>query len=176
LEQKTRRLFIIKNLIYTLMLLTAYVLQETPALLEINGVRPMLVAAVIVSIAMLEGEFSGGLYGLFGGILCDTAAFHIFGVASIFFLIFGCACGLLIIYLVQPNRRTAFLLSFLFSLFYGGIAHYLIYGMWGYDGAAMLLLTRTLPCAVYTGAAGLVIFTLAGKLDQKLAEEGNKLR
>lgn len=160
MEQKTRRLLITKNVIYTLLVLIAYILQETPLFLEIKGICPMLVISVITAISMMEGELSGGLFGLLGGILCDTAAFHIFGVASMFFLVLGCGCGLLVIYLIQANWRTAFLLSFGFSLIYGLISHYLIYGLWGYEGSAMLLLAQTLPCAVYTGILGLLAFLL----------------
>lgn len=160
MEQKTLRLFIFKNMIYTALILVCYIVQETPRLLVIGTVRPVLVISVITAIAMLEGEFAGGLFGLLGGVLCDTAAFHIFGVAPMFFLIIGCACGLLIIYLIQPNVKTAFLLCGGFALIYGFIAHYLTYGIWGYVGANRLLLTKTLPCAVYTAVFGMVAFLL----------------
>ena len=89
MDQKQKRLFIIKNIIYTLLMLCCYILQETPGLLEFFGVRLMLIIAMVVCIAMFEGEFFGGIYGLFAGILCDTAAFHFFGIASVLFLILG---------------------------------------------------------------------------------------
>ena len=101
MDTRTRRLFILKNLIYTLALIAAYVLQETPLALSVGGVKPNLVIAAVVAIAMAEGEFSGGLYGLLGGILCDTAAFHIFGAASILFAAMGCGCGLITVYLAH---------------------------------------------------------------------------
>ena len=119
---------------------------------------------MVTAIAMNEGEFSGGLFGLFGGLLCDTAVFHIFGAASIFFLVLGCGCGLLIIYLIQPTVRSAFLLSGSFALIYGLAAHYLIYGMWGYEGAARLLFTRTFPSAVSTAVFGMGCFWLVWKI------------
>lgn len=171
MDQKQKRLFIIKNVIYTLLMLCCYILQETPGLLEFFGVRPMLIIAIVVCIAMFEGEFFGGLYGLFGGILCDTAAFHFFGIASVLFLILGCGCGLLIIYLVQPNRRTAFLLTAAFSFVYGIISHYLIYGMWGYDGASMLILSKTIPCAIYTAVASVLIYMLMTRLMPRFTPE-----
>ena len=158
MEQKTFRLFIIKNIIYTVLVLAVYVIQETPRLLAIGNVRPILVISVVTALAMNEGEFTGGLYGLLGGVLCDTAAFHIFGVAPMFFLVLGCACGLLVIYLIQPNIKTAFLLSGGFALIYGIVAHYLIYGLWGYAGANRLLFIKTLPCAIYTAVFGIPAF------------------
>lgn len=157
MDQKTKWLIIAKNLICVLAVLLAYILQETPALLAIKEVRPVLVISVVTLIAMFEGEFAGGLFGLFGGLLCDTAAAHIFGVASIFFLVLGCGCGLLVIYLIQPNEKTAFLLAGGFALVYGLVSHYLIYGLWGYEGAARLILVNTLPGALYTASSAALL-------------------
>jgi len=169
-DTRTRRLFILKNLIYTLVMIFAYVLQETPGAFSIGEVRPNLVIAVVVAIAMTEGEFSGGLYGLLGGILCDTAAFHIFGAASIIFATLGCGCGLVITYLVRSNWRTAFLMNILFAFVYGISSHYLIYGMWGYQGATMLFITKTLPSVVYTAAFGIFMYVTAQYNDKRFKE------
>ena len=171
MDQKQKRSFIIKNAVYTLLILCCYLLQEVPSLLELFGVRPMLVAAMVVCISMFEGELYGGLYGLVGGLLCDTAAFHFFGIASVLFLLMGCGCGLLIIHLVQPNHKTAFLLSGAVSFVYGIISHYLIYGMWGYDGSAMLIFTKTIPCALYTAAAGVLFFILMTRVIRRFTPE-----
>ena len=130
MDTRTRRLFIIKNLIYTLALILAYVLQETPGMFSVAGIRPYLVVAAVVAVAMTEGEFPGGIYGLLGGILCDTAAFHIFGAGSVVFTVLGCGCGLVTNYLIRSNWRTALLLNASFAFIYGTVSHYLIYGMW----------------------------------------------
>lgn len=169
MEQKTLRLYILKNVLYTLLVLLCYVAQETPRLLTVAGVRPVVVIGAVVAIAMVEGEFAGGLFGLLAGLLCDTAAFHFFGVASIFFLVLGTAAGLLIIYLVQSNLRSAFLITGSFALAYLFASHYFIYGIWGYEGAARLLLIQTLPSVLYTALWGTLLFALvrhlAGRFD-----------
>lgn len=161
MDTRTKRLFILKNVIYVLAVTAAYVLQETPKMLEIAGVRPNLVIAAVVAIAMTEGEFTGGLYGLLGGILCDTAAFHIFGAASIVFSVLGCGCGLVTVYLVRSHWRTVVMLNAAFGLIYGTVSHYLIYGMWGYQGAGMIFLTRVLPSVVFTAAFGVPAYYAA---------------
>ena len=161
MDTRTRRLFILKNLIYTLALILAYILQETPGAFVIAGVRPNLVIAAVVAAAMTEGEFSGGLYGLLGGILSDTAAFHIFGAGSILFTVLGCGCGLVTNYLIRSNWRTAVLMNAVFAFIYGTVSHYLIYAMWGYDGSDMLFLTKTLPSVVYTAAFGVLFYFAA---------------
>ncbi|MEG2174189.1 MAG: hypothetical protein RR135_01725 [Oscillospiraceae bacterium] len=158
MEQRTLRLLLLKNILYTFLLLVCYIAQETPDLLTLWGICPLPVIGVITAIAMVEGEFSGGLFGLLGGILCDTAAFHIFGVASIFFLVLGTGIGLLIICLVQPNIKSSFLLTGVFAFIYGLACHYLLYGLWGYEGSAILLLRQTLPSALLTALWGVALF------------------
>lgn len=164
MEQKTFWLLVLKNIAYTLLVLCCYIAQEAPGMLWSMGLRPVAVIAAVSALAMNEGELSGGLFGLFGGILCDTAAFHIFGVASIFFMVLGCAVGLLVLYLIQPTLYSALLLSGGFALIYGFAAHYLIYGMWGYAGAGRLLLLRTIPSAAYTAILGGVLFLLVRRI------------
>ena len=133
-------------------------------MLTLFGVRPSPVIACAVAIAMLEGEFAGGVFALFAGTLCDISAFHIYGVASILFLVLGVCCGLLVIYLMQSNIQTVMLLTFLWSLLYGITCHYLIYGIWDYEGSSLLLATKTLPTAAFSACWAFPLFLLVGKL------------
>ena len=146
-----------KHVIYALLLLLLYFLQEAPAC-ALFGVRAMPVIGLFIPIAMLEDEFCGGLYGLAAGILCDTASMAIFGVASMLFLIMGCAAGLLTIYLVNARPRSAALFTAAAAGIYGVICHYMLYGVWGYEGAGRLLLTQTLPSVLVTALWSLPLF------------------
>ena len=49
-----------------------YVLQCTPGFLEIMEVKPILLIPAAITLAMFEGEFIGGLYGAFAGLLCGA--------------------------------------------------------------------------------------------------------
>lgn len=158
---------ILKHTVYVLVLVVCSVLQGTPGLLKWRAVHAMPVAAAVAAIAMAEGGFAGGLYGLFGGLLTDVWAFHIFGTASALFLILGCAGGLWTLLMIHANRRTAFLLSGLFALIYGSLAHYMIYGLWGYDGAGALFWKGVLPSALFTGLWGVVLFVLVNRVRQR---------
>lgn len=170
MEQRLRKLLLFKNAIYAVLLIICFVLQETPALWSIYAVRPNIVIAFITVLAMYEGEFSAAVYGLFGGLLCDMAAFHLYGVATLFFIFLGCFSGLAIIYLMQQNKRIAFLLTFGCALAYGLVTYFLIYGLWGYDNAAVLLLVRTLPSALYSAVFSLPLFWIFGKIDKIFTE------
>ena len=163
MEQRTLRRFVLKNIVYTLVILICYIVQETPGL-EPFGIRFVPVISAVSCIAMLEGEFSGGIFGLFAGVLCDSSAFHIFGVASILFLVLGVACGLAVIYLIQCNIRGAALLTFGFALIYLLIDYYIIYGMWGYEGAVRLIWTNVLPAVSLTVLCSVPMFYFIKKI------------
>jgi cell shape-determining protein MreD len=164
MDGRTRGLLILKGLIYALLIISCYILQEIPGLLEVWHVRPVLVIGAFVAIAMTEGEFYGGLYGLLGGILCDTAAFHFFGVASILFLILGTASGLLVIYLIHPRPISALLITAACTFIYSGSAYYLLYGMWDYPDSPYLFWTGTMPGVVYSALWGILLFLAAVRI------------
>lgn len=160
MDQKQFRLAVKKHLSYALLLFLAYLVQETPGFLSFWGVKPHLVICFVTAVAVEEGAFAGGLYGCAGGILCDTAAFHIFGIASMLFLVLGCAAGLLVIYWVRPGWRAAVLFTGGFSLFYGLAAWFLLYGLWGFEEAGLILWRTTIPGAALSAAFAWPVYRL----------------
>lgn len=61
------KVYAVKYCSYVLILLALYVLQTTPGFLSVFGIKPNLVIPAVVCIAMVEGEFVGGLLGALGG-------------------------------------------------------------------------------------------------------------
>lgn len=157
MEQKAQRYIAIKYVLYFAVMIFLFSLGERTALLPF-GIRSVPVIGLFISIGMIENELAGGLFGLLVGILCDGASALVFGTASILFLLMGCAVGLLSMYLLNPRPKSAMLLTTGAALFYGLVTHYFLYGIWGYEGAGILLLTRTLPSALLTGAWGFALF------------------
>ncbi len=107
---------------------------------------------------MLEDEFSGALYGLAAGVLCDSASAQVFGVASMLFLVLGCAAGLLVMYMVNSCPRSALLFTGGAALCYGLVTHYFLYGFWNYEGSGILLLTQTIPTVLFTAGWGFLLY------------------
>jgi hypothetical protein len=67
----------IQALLYTLLIVLGYLFRKSPAFWKSAGTSEPGDPAR--SSPLRYGrELSGGLYGLLGGILCDTGAFHIF--------------------------------------------------------------------------------------------------
>ncbi len=160
---------IAKHAAYAGLLLLLFFLQEAPAL-SVFGVRSVPVIGLFISVAMLEDELCGGLYGLAAGILCDTASMAIFGVASILFLVEGCAVGLLTIYLVNARPRSAAFFTAAAAGIYGIVCHYLLYGVWGYAGAGRLLLTQVLPSTLLSALWSLPLYRILQKIRDALSD------
>jgi cell shape-determining protein MreD len=154
----------LKHVTYCVIFIVLYILQSTPGMLMIAGVKPVLLIPAAITLAMLEGEFVGGCYGAFAGLLCDIGGALIFGFNG--FLTFLCCVGvgLLIIYLMRSTWVTCLLFVAVFMLIRGGLEFLFDFGMWGYEGAGEVFLSKALPSAIYSTLTAPLLFWLFGKI------------
>ena len=120
-----------------------YILQSTPGVLNFWGYKPLLLAPCVISVAMLEQEYPGALFGAFAGALCDLNANTYFGFNAMMFMVFGLAVGLLCEYLTQRNLRNALLFTAAFLVVVCSINHFFQIGIYGYDNTGMYWLSKT---------------------------------
>mgnify|MGYP000867903576 CR=1 FL=1 len=139
-----------KHLTYTLILMGLYIVQATPGMLEVLGNKPLLVLPAVVCIAMHEGNFLGGIYGLVGGVFCDLSAFTYFGFNALLFLLIGVGVGLLVEYLMHNNSLNALQLTLWAMLIKSVVEYFFMYGIWGYDGARLIYLHKLIPVTIYS--------------------------
>lgn len=144
------KVYAVKYCSYVLLILALYVVQTTPGFLSVFGIKPNLVLPAVVCIAMVEGEFVGGLLGAFGGMLLDLGAFSVFGFYAIQLMVLCVAVGLLVIYLMKNNLLSAAILCGGAALFLGITQFFFLYALWGYGDVFRLYLTKILPTGVYT--------------------------
>ena len=147
-----KRTYTMKHAAFVVLLLLLYVLQTTPRLFVVMGVKPVLVVPFAIALAMHEGEFIGGVFGIAAGLLCDMGSHSLFGYNAI---VFGLVCigtGLIIIYLMRCNVGGCVLFVLVAMLFRGTIGYLFAYGIWSYDSAWRIFTGQTLPTALYTAA------------------------
>ena len=72
----------------------SYIIQTTPGLFEFFGIKPILVLPACICIAVFEGEFAGGLFGFFAGLLCDSASETVLASTRLFIFLFAFWQGL----------------------------------------------------------------------------------
>lgn len=172
----TARLNILKHTIYVVLMMMLYVLQTVPGLFVIGGVKPILLVPAAISIAMMEGEFVGGIYGALAGLLCDTGGFLLFGFNGFVLTLCCVASGLLVIYLMRCNLLACLLFAFITLFIRGSIEYLFAYGMWNYENAWLIYRNRTLPVVAYSTVAVVPLFYLFRALSRRFASfEEDKL-
>lgn len=163
----TKHVIFFKNLAYCVIFILLYITQTVPGLFEIRGVKPVWVVPAAVAIAMLEGEFIGGIYGALAGMLCDIGSFLLFGFYGFLTCLFCVGAGLLVIYLVRCNYLSSLLFVLIFMLIRGSLQYLFAYGMWGYENSWKVYLYQTIPGIVYTTLVSPLVFALTRKLHKR---------
>ncbi len=144
------KLRIQKMTLYGGFLLLFYVLQTTPGFLTVWGSKPLLVLPFVIAIAMMEGELTGGLFGLAAGVLCDTSSITLFGINSLLYMGACVAVGLLVIYYMQPSRLNSLIFTGTVMLFRQLFEYFFYYVMWDYENVSIILLRHMLPTMLLT--------------------------
>jgi rod shape-determining protein MreD len=88
-----RRAQIVTIIFHALLLIVAYVFQGMIfPYLRLTGLVPMLLPIVSTGVAVYEGRYTGGVVGLFAGVLCDVS----FSEPAAMFTVLLTATGLLV--------------------------------------------------------------------------------
>lgn len=153
-------LFALKHVVYSVLILILYALQTTPGLFVVGGVTPILVIPAALTIAMLEGEFVGGIYGALAGLLIDVNGVALFGYNGFIICASCVGAGLLVIYLLRCNLLGCLLFVSVTVLVRGSIEYLFAYGMWGHENIWKLYVTVVLPAAFYTVVATPLVYGL----------------
>lgn len=161
---------VLRHVFYSLLLLVLYVVQTTPGLLVIGGVKPLLVIPAAVAIAMCEGEFVGGIYGAVAGIFCDVAGTSMFGFNGLFICLFCIGAGLAVIYLLRNNLLGCLLFVLATLLVRGSVEFLFAYGMWGHEHVGRLYARYTLPTIFFTLLLTAPVYLLIRRVHRRSAE------
>ena len=135
---------------YTLLVFFLYVLQTTPGLLAVSGVKPLLVLPACIAISLYEGAFTGGLFGFFFGFLCDTGSETLFGFSALFFLVFCTAVGLLSTYALRRSLLNGMLLCLTALFLLLGAEFFFSYVLYNYEGLSLFFYLGIAPQIVYS--------------------------
>ncbi len=95
---------VIRCVAYTIEIILLFILQELPYLMpSLLGVRPLLLIAAPMTIAILENEKIGLGFGVFAGLLMDMGYGSVIGFHAIALGVLGFFIGLLAVNLVKPT-------------------------------------------------------------------------
>ena len=143
-----------------------YILQSTPGMLEFWGYKPLLLAPCMISVAMLEQEYAGALFGAFAGALCDLNANTYFGFNAMMFMLCGLAVGLLCEYMTQRNLRNGVLFTAAFVVVLCSINHFFQIGVYRYPHTGLYWIKKTAGTLLTTAVFAPFIYMLFDKINK----------
>lgn len=109
----SRKNLYIRRIIFVILTVFSAVFAHSRGLIpQINGVSPMVLVPLVVSIAMFEKSFTGMIFGAFAGILWDMFSVTADGYFSIMLAVIGFFCGVIITHVFRNNIVSALILSF----------------------------------------------------------------
>ena len=150
MKKENLHIYIRRAVLAVFIIITA-MLQNTAHLIPtVFGARTFLLIPVVVCISMFEKDLTAALFGAFAGMIWDTTSAVGDGFNTIFLMLVGSLCGILINYLMRNNLVTALLLTSS-SLFLYSICYWLFFIVGkGVEGGGLMIFTFFLPCCVYT--------------------------
>ena len=141
----------IRCVAYTIEIFLLFLLQETPYLMPgLMGVRPLLLIAAPMTIALLENEKMGLGFGIFAGLLMDMGYGQVLGFYGILLGVLGFLIGLLAVNLVKTNVLTALLCTALAIFIALSLQFVFFYLLQGYDMASYVYRRYYLPIMLYS--------------------------
>lgn len=152
--------YCVKYLFYAFLFVLLSAIQSAPHFLEIFGGRPILLYPCAIAIAMADGELVGGIFGAFAGLLCDHTMNVVFGFNSILLLVCCAAVGLLTIYYIKNNLKSAMALTAAAVLIRDLIFLLFGYLIFGYKDIQYMIFMGILPCSLYTIAVTPIFYYL----------------
>lgn len=142
---------IIRCVAYTIEIIILFVLQEIPYLMpSLLGVRPLLLIAAPMTIAILENEKMGLGFGIFAGLLMDMGYGPVVGFYAIMLGLLGFFIGLLAVNLVKTNVLTSLLCTAVAVFTVISLHFVFFYLLQGYDMAAHAYQKYYLPMMLYS--------------------------
>lgn len=139
-----------KHVCYFLLFFVLYVVQTTPGLFSLGGVKPVWLVALAVVIATQEGEFVGALYGGLAGFFWELAAGRSMGFFSIFLLMLCFATAIVFTLYLRATLLNVSLAVGTVMLFLCSIDFVFSYWLQGHGGTGWIYLYRILPVTLYT--------------------------
>jgi len=105
-----RRTLIVSIALHALLLMIVYIFQSMIfPYLRLAGLAPLLLPMLSTGAAIYEGRYTGGIVGLFAGILCDVSFHQPTGVFTVLLTLTGLLIGTLADTIITRGFVTFFL-------------------------------------------------------------------
>ena len=101
---------LISILLHALFVITVYIFQGAVfPFVRIGGLVPLMLPVAATGIALYEGQYTGGIVGLFSGLLCDLSFNQPAGVFTVFLTLSGLIIGAISDAYILPGFITYYI-------------------------------------------------------------------
>ena len=143
-------IYILKHSFFVGVFFILYLIQYSPNLLFVMGIKPNLLICMCIAISMHNDEFIGGIYGTIAGIFLDIHSSTLFGFNSILLLILCVGIGLVVIYYMKNSLKNFFLFVTGVSAVRAITIYFFDYIIWDYEYSWIILVRSFIPSIIYT--------------------------
>lgn len=163
---------ILKWIIFIAIIFLSYIIQSTPYLFEVFGVKGNLLIVIAISIAMFESEINCAILGALCGLFLDISSNVLLGFNAIILMLSCLIIRFLIMYLMRSNFLNFLLFSSITIVIQGCLNFVFFYLIWGYEDVFIILYKTIIPTMIYTFLISPLFYILIKKIcgffDKKL--------
>lgn len=141
---------IIKYVLLCLCVFFLYILQGTPGLLEIWGIKPVFLIPFCINLAMLEEEGYTYVVYVIAGMLMELSAGRIIGFYTIPLILVCSGCSFVVRVLFKPNYRNTIALSFVSTFLILTMDFFFQYMLPGHSGIFIVYFKTVFMSSCYS--------------------------
>ena len=161
---------ILKYALYVLLAFGLFHLQSSGLLPVFWGIAPMPVAALSISVAMLEKELPAGIFAAFCGYLCDLWSDGAMGYYTFIFFVLTVLAGVLVHTFLHVSAPMTMLMTMIGMTLCRVLVLLFEVVLPGHTGFWHMLVRWELPMAAYTAALAVPVFLLVRYIRDELAK------
>ena len=170
------RFNVLKWAAYALCILLLAVFQlQAASYQRFMDVTPLLLIPAVASIAMLEGETAGGIFGIIAGLFWDSGTGRAFGFNALFLMCIGIAVGLFVKFLLRNTKLSVLLFTVIFTVSHELVTWFFFYYMTGIHDFGYALLRIIVPTTGLTLIFALPLYLGIRVINRKLTSQDSEL-
>lgn len=166
MDNKRSRI-ILKHVAYVSLVILFYVLETTPRLFEIEGIKPFMMYGVALAIAINEDQVVAGAYGLLVGIFCDTVGVTLFGYHAIVLVVSAVVLSQMVSTHLMPSLFTYIIFVLVVTMLSLSVQFAFTYGVWRLEAVEHLFLDRVVWVGIYSTVISPLFYFVFKKLSTR---------
>ncbi len=144
-------------LCYSLLLLLFYLWEVAPL---IRGWCPLLIIPLATAVAMFEGEFAAGIFGVVCGLMLDIASGTLIGFSSMWLLVICPAISLLGQFWLKTSWLTHLVMNTITVVFICSMDFLFLHWVWERESSGISFVHSLLPAYLWAIILSLPVYFL----------------